>query len=226
MAIGSTIHFSSVHKTAKLLVLLLAIGVAISIIGAYTDALQIGVLSSIIDASNTATTNFGQTYDDVQTIVGLVELEIIFATIVFLIWFHKVYRNLTALGARELEFRPKWVIAYFFIPILWFYKPFKATIEIWKASDPSIGTTDKKLRVGMTIPKIFGIWWFFWVMSDVVGFQLMIQGFKDQTATQLLSYTQLSLVGGILTSITFCLTIFIVKKIDSRQEKKARTTSI
>ncbi len=215
MAVEDVTIFSSAHKIAKSLIVLLALGVVISIIGVYTDGLQ---LVNGIDVSSN-----NEMYNDMQTIVSLLALEIIIATIVFFIWFHKVYRNLTALGAKELEFSSKWVIAYFFIPILCFYKPLKATFEIWKSSDPSVSTTDKNLRESLIVPKIFGLWWFFWVMSNLLGFRMLLQSLGDQTATQLYSYAQYSFVDGILTAVTFFLTILIVRKIDSRQEKKAMT---
>ncbi len=211
MAVGSEIHFISTHKTARLLVVLLGVGVLITGIGVYADTLQLGASS--------------EKSSDMQDIASILGMETLLATIVFFIWFHKVYRNLAALGAIDLEFPSKWVLIYFFVPILWFYKPFKAMIEIWKSSDPSVGVTDKRIRDGLAMPRVLGIWWLFWVMSSVIGFRMLMQSFGEQTAAQVYSYTQLSFVEGILTVVAFCLTIFLVRKIDSRQEKKIRIIS-
>ena len=37
-------------------------------------------------------------------------------SIAFLMWIHRVQRNLPALGAGSLRFSPGWAVAYFFIP--------------------------------------------------------------------------------------------------------------
>ncbi len=217
--------FSSTHNIAKWLIILLIIEVPVTSISAFSDFLQIGLLSSIKDSSGSGMTgeamlasNEGLSATlDLVRMAGLVVLP---SLALFYIWFYKVYRNLPALGATELDFSPRWAVACFFIPILSLYKPFRAAEEIWKASDPSIGMADTSWKNSRT-PAILKMWWFFWVMSSLGSLYYLRQGFVEHTPEQLIYLTWGYLATDIFTAIVALLTIFIVRKIVSRQGKKS-----
>ena len=84
-----------------------------------------------------------------SVITEIVVIATIFSIVVFLYWFYRAYRNLPALGATRLKFNPKWVIVYFFIPILALWKPFRALEEIY-----TISTNDYSSRICQLIYSI------------------------------------------------------------------------
>src|SRR4051812_31016869 len=64
-------------------------------------------------------------------------LAFVAAVVFFLIWLHKAFSNLTALGHRRTEFTPGWAAGYFFIPFVNLVMPYRAFKELWKLSSTS-----------------------------------------------------------------------------------------
>jgi len=56
--------------------------------------------------------------------------------VAFLVWVHRVVKNLPALGAHHMSYTPGWAVASFFIPIVCLYAPYQAIQEAWRASEP------------------------------------------------------------------------------------------
>lgn len=90
------------------------------------------------------------------------------ATVFFLIWFHRAYRNLQAFGAKDLPFSSRRAVLYFFIPFFNCYKPYVAAREIWKGSEPAAGATDRSARKRMKTSLLINGWW-----ASVVVFMLI-----------------------------------------------------
>ena len=59
------------------------------------------------------------------------------ATIVILIWFYRANKNIHAFGAKEVS-SPRMAVIWWFIPILFLWKPYRVASEIYHASDPQI----------------------------------------------------------------------------------------
>jgi hypothetical protein len=72
-----------------------------------------------------------------QGLPGLVYLAAVVATIViFLMWLHRAYRNLPALGAPKPRFSPSGAVWAWFIPILNLWRPYQILREVWQVSNP------------------------------------------------------------------------------------------
>src|SRR5262249_8903622 len=101
--------------------------------------------------------------------------------ILLMIWIYWSNNNLTTLGATELEFKPKWTIIWWFIPIANFWKPYYALQEIMKASDPSVGRTDLQARRNMTRPQlVLNFWLSLWASGGGVGVHSLLDAFAPQ----------------------------------------------
>src|SRR5437879_6143174 len=87
-----------------------------------------------------------------QLLVGAV------GVITFLRWFSCAYRQLPALGARELQFTSRSAVAWWFVPIAFFWVPLRIAIELWKGSDPSTPATNRASRRAMSMPILLGVW--------------------------------------------------------------------
>ncbi|MEN9361585.1 MAG: hypothetical protein RL095_3120 [Verrucomicrobiota bacterium] len=95
-----------------------------------------------------------------QAGVGLV------TTYVFIVWLHRAHRNLRALGAAELQFTPGWVLAWYFIPVFNFWKPYQAMHELWQASHQP-GDWKK-----VPVPGLLSAWWGLWLLSWLIIFAI------------------------------------------------------
>lgn len=76
------------------------------------------------------------------------------AVVAFLMWLHRAYRNLSALGAPVLSGSPAWAVGSYFVPFVQFVIPYTMMAEVWRYSYPAqLGAIRKS-----TSPLV-GIWW-------------------------------------------------------------------
>jgi hypothetical protein len=225
---GSTtvMSFSSAHPIVKWLLIFLIVEIIVLSIELVSNYMEINLLSSIIDGKE-VTINEAEANDNQQLIVGIFSGIISITTLViFFYWFYRAYRNLPSFGARGLKFSPKWVVVYFFLPILSLYKPFQAAKEIWNASDPDVDQSDGYSWQNMKAPNILAIWWIFWILSSIVGFRSLLKSFGANTFSEIVEADWYVIVANVLIIISNILFIFIVREIDSRQEKKRSQNNI
>jgi hypothetical protein len=99
---------------------------------------------------------------------GLSLVVVYIVLIVFwMMWVHRLYRNLRALGADGLTYSPGWAVGYWFIPILNLFRPYQVMRETWQASHPSHGGgTSWKAVVA---PSAIGAWWAIHLISNVAN---------------------------------------------------------
>jgi len=122
------------------------------------------------------------------------------AGIFFLWWFYRAYKNLKTLGL-ALKSTPRMVIVNFFIPIISFWKPYFAAMEIWNKSDPPsllVTELEGRLSQGSVIVKL---WW----ITTLVGIFLIIL----ESVGFILMYS----LGNMVSIIAAILQIFMIKEI-------------
>ena len=56
----------------------------------------------------------------------------------FLMWNHRVSRNLRSLSARGQRFTPGWAVGWWFVPIMFYFHPYQVMAEIWRGSSTPI----------------------------------------------------------------------------------------
>ncbi|MGA9941645.1 MAG: DUF4328 domain-containing protein [Nitrososphaeraceae archaeon] len=125
--------------------------------------------------------------------------------IFFLWWFYRAYKNLKTLGI-ALKSTPRRVIVNFFIPIINFWKPYFAAMEIWNKSDPStLLATEQEGRTsqGSVIVKL---WW----ITTLIGIFLIVL----ESVGFVITYA----LGNMVSIIAAILQIFMIKEISLRQE--------
>ena len=125
--------------------------------------------------------------------------------IFFLWWFYRAYKNLKTLGI-ALKSTPRRVIVNFFIPIINFWKPYFAAMEIWNNSDPStLLATEQEGRHSRS-SVIVKLWW----ITTLIGIFLTIL----ESVGFVITYA----LGNMVSIIAAILQIFMVKEISLRQE--------
>jgi hypothetical protein len=125
--------------------------------------------------------------------------------IFFLWWFYRAYKNLKTLGI-ALKSTPRRVIVNFFIPIINFWKPYFAAMEIWNKSDPStLLATEQEGRHSQS-SVIVKLWW----ITTLIGIFL--------TVLESVGFVITYALGNMVSIIAAILQIFMIKEISSRQE--------
>jgi len=95
---------------------------------------------------------------------GLAVLVHLVSGIIFLMWTHRAYGNLSSLASVRSESTPGWAVAYFFIPFLCIYKPLQVFQEMWRRSDPNTAIPSANQSSGL----ITG-WWLVYLAMGVTG---------------------------------------------------------
>jgi heme/copper-type cytochrome/quinol oxidase subunit 2 len=183
------------------------------------------VLEAILGFSTALMLFFGSLFAVLGIVEGLVTLV---ALVAFFVWFYRANKNLRALGATELSFTPGWSVVWWFIPIANIWMPYKATVEIAKASDPSVGSTDRLTRRQMKSPRLILVWWLFSILSLFVFFAI---AFASAGLWASLSQDELESTGALVielgsasvSAVSLWLTIMVVKEITKRQTEKIQS---
>ena len=145
------------------------------------------------------------------------------ASVMFLVWLHRVHGNLEALGVRNFNFDSTWIIGWWFIPLANYVKPGQAVGDIWRASDPNLpfGT---EWRMGQT-SNIVTLWWISFVMASVIG-SLAVLMMVPEDPESLLSAGHFRLTADITRIIGGFLAMTVVGGINDRQTQKAAVTGV
>lgn len=90
----------------------------------------------------------------------LAEITVALATaILVLTWTHLANYNARQLGAADMRFTPGWAVGWHFIPIAWFWKPYQAMTEIWRAS---VSPSDWRAT---PVSPLLHWWWGLWIVT-------------------------------------------------------------
>ena len=156
----------------------------------------------------------------ISTVVAIV------TAVVFLVWFYRANRNLRALGGSELRFTPGWAVVWWFIPIANLFVPYFATVEMAKASDPSVGATDRQSRAVMKMPGLILFWWVFSLTS---GIAFIIASASvglwtpfEKTSIDPRQNLAIELGGAAISAVSLWLLILVIKLITGRQSQKSQ----
>jgi hypothetical protein len=190
--------------------------------GLAVDALEYGLIDDAIHGKQPPQ---GQAalYDSVESMTGIVEFLVYLATVVmFCIWTHRAYKNLQLLRVPGLKHSPGWAVGYFFIPILSLFKPCVVFLEMWRASDPNTDLDDHHSWNARSGGTLVGLWWTFWIISNVVSNISARMGLRSGQAS-LEELKMQAIVSGLAHCVAIpaaILAILVVKGIQYRQVEK------
>lgn len=213
--------YASGRLRALLTIVLLALGAAVGVLAMVVNAAMIGTLRGADDHS--APYEMGESITEVLfVLVTLLQVAVFIATVVaFLMWMHRAYRNLPALGAHGLDTTPGWAVGYFFIPFANLVKPFQVVREIWRKSRP-VGE-ERESFGGVSphagTPALVGWWWAFWIIANIAG-RVSERVDRAGTIESTIIGTWANIASDGLFIIAAVLAIVVVKRIDDFQEAK------
>jgi len=202
MGSSSVSLFRSGHLIAQWVTYLLLTGIILHIVAWISGFFEMGQKIPNVEADYS-----------LQQIIEILQLIIFISTaILFLIWIHRAHRNLPTLGARNLKYSSKWAVWGFFVPILFFFRPFQVVREIWKASNPQI--TEEFTWHRQPTPALIKWWWALYLFVMMSGSGFTMSGGTISVEPSL----PVKIVAAVLT-------ILVVRKIDQGQEEKSKRLS-
>jgi len=144
---------------------LLIVSFLADLIATGSGLMELSLLRSI-DAGSVAgdIDTLAESNDTRQQAIGVVVFIIYVVTgITFLVWIHRANRNARALGAEDMRFTPGWAVAWYFVPIMSFWKPFQAMREIWQAS------AEPGNWRAVQAPALLGWWWALYLGNQILN---------------------------------------------------------
>jgi len=221
-------NYSSLSKTTKLVICVLIVEVIVELIVITSDYSEIQLMNSVLNNELEYSEKLSQIEinDYRVSIVSSIEFPLlILSSILFFYWFYRAYRNLKSLGALGLTFNPKWVVGYFFIPFLCLWKPYEALKEIWKVSDP-YNTSEGYMWQSAKVSPVLAFWWITFILSNMTGTLLLTGSFRTETLDDWIRLDMYDIAASIVIIISDAILIYIIKKINSRQEMKNSNLSL
>ena len=157
--------------------------------------------------------------DDRFALVGLPQTAVGIATIVlFLVWFHRAYKNLPALGARRLRWTAGWSIGAWFVPFLNLVRPKAIANDIWKASDPELPGETALWRERPVSPLVHW-WWAVYLLSIIsITFTFDDTGLPDSGDV---TVARIAAVRSALGVVAAFLAIRMISRVTERQRERA-----
>jgi hypothetical protein len=147
------------------------------------------------------------------------------SAITFLMWFHRVHRNLRSLRATEIIYSPAWAVGSFFVPILNVILPFQIMREVWRGSDPrtaaDVPTTPRYASVSVMVV----CWWALWIVMALFGPLLVYQAMQPMNPGSLYTFTWMKIFGNGLSLLAATVTIAIVWTVNKNQDVRYYGTS-
>lgn len=201
---------------------LLYLQVAIAVIAVISGFLEYQLLTDFKNgtfSSQELAISAAESSDNRQFVVGILQMAIyIIAGILILMWIYRANYNARRLGADDMEFTPGWSVGWYFIPIANLWKPYQAMKEIWKASaDPQSWKTQ-------SVPSLLPWWWFFWIVSGMLGNASLRLSLRADEINELLTANLVTQASDIIDIPLSLILILIINKIYGMQMLRYSTS--
>jgi serine/threonine-protein kinase len=149
----------------------------------------------------------------------------------WLAWFRRAYRNLPALGARRLRFRPWWAVGAWLLPVFSLFRPKQVLNDIWRASDPDLPPDQAATWRGRPVAELLGWWWLAFVASVLVrsittdavhaAADFMLLGLLPERLDRFQASAGMQVLADLLTVLCGLLALRVVRRTTARQDERA-----
>ncbi len=184
--------------------------------------------ASTVDGLSDGSASVGD-FQNAQDLVEVTEViggvAVLVATVFFIAWFYRAYRNLTRLSVAQLRFRSGWAIGAWFVPVLNLVMPKQIANDIWRASSPAADVTTSAWR-SLRVSTLIHAWWLLWLTAVAVAIAaaavhgwdaddvlVTASDFNDET----LAYT-LSAIADLASIAALVGSILVVRDLTRRQD--------
>jgi len=214
--------FESGRRIGRWAAVFITIYMVVGVAMIYSCFQQIDLLTRMLGEVGIRTSHIESTdpfFNDLrQTTIRRVDFFFsVAALIAFLTWIHRAYRNLPSIGATCLRFSPGWAVAYFFIPILSFFRPYQVVREIWSGSDPAeLPESDE----APSPPGIVTWWWTLWIAGGLTSSVWIMYLDRVVNARDLITATWIEIVAEVLSIGAAAFSLFVIGAIDLNQKTK------
>ena len=161
--------------------------------------------------------------DERQALIGVAWAVLFLITsLVFIVWFHRCYKNLQSLGVDKLRYSSGWAIGGWFIPIANYWVPKQIANDLWRGTEP---TDDPRVIMSPSgpMPWFLTFWWVTWIVIGLLNFRVTFsfESADAPTLDNLQRDSQLQLLNIAVWAAGAVLALKVVREITERQEERA-----
>jgi len=218
-------RIDSAHRAARRLNGLFTAYAVLGAVCVVSDILELGMVMHA--AAHGITHEQAVANDSRQQVLGVAQILLLVGTCVaFLVWIFRSFRNLTALGNRELKYSPGRAVGGFLIPFLNIVRPLPVMRELWHASDPDrleqdLSAEGPAIRNQLGTPLPVSRWWAIYLLYGFVGNVVFRMGMiENPTLSQIQASSMMSVLSDMVGIASAILAARVVSRIDLGQQQR------
>ncbi len=157
----------------------------------------------------------------------LYQIVYLLTAIPFLIWFHRCYRNLSALYVDGNSYSTGWAVGGWFIPFFNLVRPYQVAREMWDASNPDVNESEgPRGWLLKRSAQLIQIWWALHVIPNFVF--VFSRSLADQPSMEKWRMgVGLFILGDVMNIGAAVAAILVIRRLDARQaERQARLRTL
>jgi hypothetical protein len=202
-------EYRDMTSFTKVVKIFLFISLAIVTLAWISDIIQLHLLVAIKNGGRYSKEQLTLS-DTRQGIISLVQyVAELIAFILFLMWIYRANKNAHALGAESMRFSPGWAVGYYFIPILFTYKPYQTMKEIWCASANPTGDKWKLDKAS----SIINYWWTLFIISSVFDYMSWKYISNAKDIDSFIAGTFVSCISNIAKMPYYIVVVFMISQL-------------
>ena len=213
--------YKPIDRLASGLLVLLAISLIVDVIAVVSDLSELSLLGRAA-RGELVTSAEGRANDLRQLALQLIQIVVFIVTaIVFIVWFHRAYKNLLPLQAGPLRYGTGWAIGGWFVPFLNLVRPKQIMNDIWRASDPEL-PRNVAHGSGRPVSPWINWWWGAFIISGILARILFRSADDADSLTELTELSRLTLATDVASVVLDVLAIEVVRRVTGRQSARAQ----
>ena len=87
------------------------------------------------------------------------------AVVALCMWMHRASRNLAALGIAGQPAPGDSAVRWWFRPVTWLSRPHRVLAELWRGSQPHLGTHEEGTSTSVRSSRLLDLLWIMWLLS-------------------------------------------------------------
>jgi Domain of unknown function (DUF4328)/Septum formation len=135
------------------------------------------------------------------------------SAVLWLLWFHRAYRNVESFGTVSMRFGTGWAVGAWFVPILNWFRPKQIANDIWRGTDPQ----PPPAWIQPPVAPLVHWWWAAWLVGILLGnmtFRLITDA---RTLDAERAAVAVDIVAGISYVVTGVLALRFVRAVTERE---------
>jgi ABC-type Fe3+ transport system permease subunit len=213
-------HHRPLARRALWARLALVVVIAVDVVAVLSDLREISLLDRF--ETDLPTEEELEESDRRQVTVAIAQTVVFFVAAFFFIrWLHRAYKNIPLFGAQYPRFSTATAIWSWFVPILNWWRPKQVINDVWRASDPEAPPDQGSGWQERSPPLLYGVWWFFWVVLNLVYNADLRYYLRADTLEELQNSARLTLFADLLSVVGGVLALLVVRRTTARQEARA-----